>query len=604
MHTYQINDFVSWQENGNTERGRIIGIHGKKAEILLWWGYTVTKSLAELTYLPPIVLHNDPFRRLVRLEGNALEQCEENDPERFVNGDGYRVTVEDLLAALEKLSAGQLEAEGVEQWLDFLEAVLQKQPDSEGIYTQTDVLRSMCSYIRYAWGCSELTPLTDAIQEGRSFLEDRNLEYRLRRYPLYFKEALLRELSEDVQMQQASEESVELYRMFALELAEAGNPCGLDAVGYGCYGGNRAFACDWQRSRECISRLFELEEVPRKAFLANTLGYIYYYGRCSDGVPDYAQAYKYFSFAAFNGVYEAKYKIADMYLNGYGVCRSPETARTMIGQLYEENLPYICNGQFDCKFADVALRMGKLSEDSGDAEQALYYYTQAEYAIRMRMAEVNSYGDAKVAAAIRSALTELQAQTGFRVKRSVRCCSLEWLLDPHLRSGNALELVIRKQNAHTYKLTFSHHKRWGKEKKLFLTLPEIGLCGLYSKITATYEAREALEEALLDRTLVVDECNYQGFCYDGSLLLETDGVFLIRNSKSKQEKIYRLVSVSFGSGALYDYICEDPTVTEGDRVLVNAAGEEKTVTVCRVHEKREWELALPGKAYKKVIRKV
>ena len=35
--------------------------------------------------------------------------------------------------------------------------------------------------------------------------------------------------------------------------------------------------------------------MPKKAFLANTLGYIYYYGRCNNGNPEYELAYKYAS---------------------------------------------------------------------------------------------------------------------------------------------------------------------------------------------------------------------------------------------------------------------------------------------------------------------
>ena len=97
--------------------------------------------------------------------------------------------------------------------------------------------------------------------------------------------------------------------------------------------------------------------------LANTLGYIAYYGRCEDGIPDYETAYKYFSFAAFNGVYEAQYKIADMFQKGNGVTRSPETAQGMIQRLYNENLRYIQRGIFASKFADVALRMGGLFAD-------------------------------------------------------------------------------------------------------------------------------------------------------------------------------------------------------------------------------------------------
>jgi hypothetical protein len=356
--------------------------------------------------------------------------------------------------------------------------------------------------------------------------------------------------------------------------------------------------------------LFEIEdEMPKKAFLANTLGYIYYYGRCTDGVPDYEAAYKYFSFAAFNEVYEAQYKIADMFKNGYGVVKSPETAKNIIGMLYNENIKYTRDGEFNCKFADIALRMGGMCTDRDDGEndyeEALYYYTQAEFAIRMRMLEANYYGDSKVCDAIVDALASTKEKLSFKPRHSVRYYSLIGLLNAEATEGRMLDLVIKKKSDLTYQMTFVPHKRLGEKRgrKMFLTVPAIGMCGLFSKLTLMYKAREAIDESILDRVLVVDEISYNELFYDGARIFFTDGYYVLKNNKKRDDKTYCFASVSFGGAKLYDYLCDDDGVCVGDRVIVVANGEEKEVVVCKIFEKTESEMSLPLKSYKHIIKK-
>jgi hypothetical protein len=154
-------------------------------------------------------------------------------------------------------------------------------------------------------------------------------------------------------------------------------------------------------------------------------------------------------------------------------------------------------------------------------------------------------------------------------------------------------------------MTFVPHKRLGEKRgrKMFITVPGIGMCGLYSKLTVTYKAQEALDETVIGRNLVVDEIGYQEFFCDGARLFFANGYYILKNNKTPDGKKYRFVSVSFGGSKLYDYLCDDEGVSVGDRVWVNAGGEDKEVLVCRVFEKSEREMSLPLKAYKKIIKK-
>ena len=613
MHEFKQNEFVKWEQDGCVFCGKIVSLNKTSARIMLGCDWEEQIPLSKLVYLPPILLDENGFRALVRLECDIFAVFDGNIAENCICVGDCRVTVEDFVFALQKINQNGLDENTVYAWCDFVGSrlLLQATESHTDVYSENDVLRSMHTYIYLPWSGFRAERIPNAIEEGTFFIEDRNKPFLERRYPLYIKERLIENLENDAVMNEADDSHIALYRLFAEELAEANNIYGLNAVGYGCYGGNRAFDCDWVRSRDCITRLFEIEdEMPKKAFLANTLGYIYYYGRCNDGNPEYELAYKYFSFAAFNEVYEAQYKIADMFKNGYGVAKSPETAKNIIGRLYNENIKYIRDGEFNCKFADIALRMGGMytaddDEEDNDYEAALYYYTQAEFAIRMRMLEANYYGDSKVSEAIAKALAETKEKLSFKPLRSVRLYTLVGLLGDETADGRKLDLFIKKQGELTYKMTFTAHKKLGEKRgrKLFITVPDIEMCGLFPKLTATYKADEALPEGVLNRVLVVDEMSHHEFFCDGVRLLCTNGYYILKSNKKATETSYRFVSVSFGGSKLYDYLCDDVSVQVGDHVTVGATGEEKEVVVCRIFKKNETELPLPLRAYKTILRK-
>ena len=613
MHNFQVNDYVKWEQDGSIQVGKIIAVNKTSANVFMDYDWVERVPFSKLTYLPPIHLEKNEYLSIIRLDSDILKVLGDNVIENIINVDGYEITVEDFLVALQKLLADEFDKDMFYAWCEFIgNALASKSTDvNTDIYTEKDVLRSMHTYIYHPWSGFNAEQIPAAIEEGTIFLEDKNKPFLERRYPLYIKERLIENLENDAVMNEATDEHIALYRLFAEELAETNNIYGLNAVGYGCYGGNRAFDCDWSRSRDCIARLFEIEdEMPKKAFLANTLGYIYYYGRCNDGNPEYELAYKYFSFAAFNEVYEAQYKIADMFKNGYGVAKSPETAKNIIGRLYNENIKYIRDGEFNCKFADVALRMGGMyagneDNESNDYKEALYYYTQAEFAIRMRMLEANYYGDSKVCDAISSALATVKEKLEFKPKRRAQFYSLVGLLGAETSDGRKLDLVIKKQGELTYKMTFTAHKKLGEKRrrKLFITVPGVEMCGLFQKLTLTYKANEVLPDDILDRVLVVDEITYHEFYCDGARLLFTNGYYILKSNKKATATSYRFLSVSFGGSKLYDYLCDDVSVQVGDHVIVDATGEEKEVVVCRIFEKNETEISLPLKAYKTILRK-
>ena len=77
-----------------------------------------------------------------------------------------------------------------------------------------------------------------------------------------------------------------------------------------------------------------------------------------------------------------------------------------------------------------------------------------------------------------------------------------------------------------------------------------------------------------------------------------------KKSNTITSRTYHLASIRFdGSNGTYDYICDDLSVKEGDRVVVMGYDGETEVTVVSVSDKDESELLLPVEKYKKVLRK-
>lgn len=532
MHMLQVNDYVKWEEDGFVWVGRIrsISASGRTATVETWCFEFKRKLVSGLTYLPPLVLNAAEYRDFIRLESYDSALLKDNCGENTVNVDNCPLAVEDAICALRRIRAGKVEKYVCAFWEEHVRGTLFKDEKHEGVYTESDLWERFCNAVYTyldedrEWGEAYLDK---AIAEAEIFLEDREKPFDRRRYPSYIKEWLIDD-EDGIDPDKASEEERVLYRLFADELAEQGNYHGLRAVAYSCYGGNAAFACDWKRSEECLLKLFDMtEDAYDRAFFANSLGYIYYYGRVSDA-PDYERAYKYFSFAAFNGVEEARYKIADMYTNGYGVVASKATAYHILQELYTETLADIKREDFRFKFADVAWRMGNSlvgseDENENDYEAALYYYMQADYAIRKQMEKVTLYGDELVAARITDSLAKAKEKTNFKPRARMHCDNLFNLFENMLDRDHKLNLTIHKEDDLTYRLTFTDRHRYSDNTKLFLIVPELDVCGHFSKLVVEYHTETPPDESILDRPLVIDEVTRsEALLHDGEVVLQRE----------------------------------------------------------------------------------
>lgn len=490
MDEIKVGDIVCCEET--FENMVVVRVDGNEAPVRFMddrWSFDPKEMrvpLTDLERLPSIPLNSEEYRCFVRLEVDIAGFFDGNVWENVINFEKYPLLVEDLLVAFKTIRRERIDQDFCDMWISCIRMELERQTTlSKGeVYNERDAIVDMLNSVSPDSESFFMTGLDNAIEEGEIFLEDRDKPPYERRYPNEFKREFVRYFNDHTDMFSRLKEEqtnyIDMYRFFAEGLADEFDRDGLVAVGYGCYGGNEAFECDWERSRDCMLTLIDIDDmIDGQARYANTLGYIYYYGRCNGGVPDYEKAYKYFSFAAFNGIYEARYKVADMFDNGYYVSKSKGTAIRMVFELYRENIRYIKKGNFDCKFADIALRLGGYCEELGfkrrreccDAdeiyedfnipfsdpfyggvsgldyifEDALYYYTQAKYAIDRRMECHDYYGDGKVKRSIESALDRVKSSTGFELKESVTFSTMGDVLKDAIE-GKKLDMVIKKSD--------------------------------------------------------------------------------------------------------------------------------------------------------------
>ncbi|MBP5262692.1 MAG: sel1 repeat family protein [Clostridiales bacterium] len=265
-------------------------------------------------------------------------------------------------------------------------------------------------------------PVTDLfdidllLEEINMFEEDCDRPVSERQFSERMRERFIMQLDNNVLLDDSDEDTKMLWKQFTDELAELGNFNAMRIKAYACYGGNSVYACDWKESARLLEILWREHSFGQAA---NTLGYIYYYGRLApDGKPDYEKAFFYFSIGSTYGIVESKYKLADMFVNGYYVARNEKLARDIISDLYHETRYRFENGDFGCDFADLAYRMGKLFRDAscyeldstsrkGALEVSKIYLLQARFAIEQRMRTDYSYGDDKVKDNIDKMLAEV-----------------------------------------------------------------------------------------------------------------------------------------------------------------------------------------------------
>ena len=616
---------VSFKSGRKTMYARVLKIKGKYALVSLQdsmrWGETQNVLLDSLTYEPPVMLSVERIRKFARFEIRYEELIEGREHADVRITESYQIVPEDLKTAILNcrkygISDEEFGAEYFWPLWDEIYFGVEIETAINGPDEETEEMKQIpnkYTVFATAWDMlirkyeyGEKVSLDEIVTEIQTWEDNKDKPLLEREYTLEQRREFLKYWN-DERIKEASEELKSAYRMILDSMCAENDKEALRMKAYACYGdGNAVYGQDWQTSMDCLLKLMEVDPNPQTA---NTLGYMYYYGRCTDGVPEYDKAFYYFSIGAAGGYYESRYKLSDMFLHGYGVAKNPEASARLIWLLYDEQVKKIRNGEFGCNFADVALRAGNICKEGidcyPDPDKAYFYYLQAQYAIRMRMMAEDYYGDQKVAKGIEEAIAEIFPKTNYvKPKQTVHLYGAYYLLQHGLRRRHHMEMKIRRLSDSEAKL-ICRIVPYESEKyapKLFVTVPEAHYCGLIEKITITVKKVQHLEKYEDSDNLCIDSVSGPDFYFYGKKVATIEGDYVFTVPRNR-EKSHSFVSVTFSPGGKrYDYLCEIP-VRVGDKVIVKVKDEEKEVTVVSAFKKTESELALPLKDYKRILRK-
>jgi hypothetical protein len=493
--------------------------------------------------VPSVTVTREELKAFARYEISYLALKKGNRYAQIVSKDNYSITVNDVLTAVINLQKKHDASFDPEDWYYGIDEELENCMllDYEQ-YMEEDGLPNAASILSNAW-----TELSFIIEECRksdlkkiqkeieTSLANLKRPFTKRVYTDWQKEEYLRFFDQSNRISAQPKKYRDLWKQFVEDLCAKGNEYAIYTKAYACYGnGNGVYKTDWKTSTECLLKLMKKAPDPG---IANTLGYMYYYGRVNHGKPQYDKAFKYFSIGAAAGVHESIYKLSDMFLHGYGVSKDIDTAYYLIDQLYQECLEGFIDGEHLNEFADVALRMGGYYENkenwSRDANIAYYYYLQAQYALQLRRQAMEIYGDDSVSKHIKEAITKIKPMTTYKVpQKTVHCTSVSRLLDSQLRQGNLIEMTVHTGKGKEKELTFTAlSKVNGQTVPFLVTVPEADYCQLKNEVTVSVKdiTRWHIVEPKL--AILFNEAVDGSFYLFGDEIADIDGDYVYKVKK-------------------------------------------------------------------------
>ncbi len=467
----------------------------------------------EVEIMRKITYTLEELRKIVRMEDLGSEIWEAAEEKDIICDGVYDITLDDIEAALNRISEEKLPAADVLRWHKYLrdtfrghigpEDIMESQykPDHP-VYKFPDSERNVLAFVMTCADAlsveikikgedkrgDQLTTADSLTEYIRCFRENRKLPEEQWSYPDFMKTAYIDGFNDDRVLEEASEEQRAKYMSYVEELAPKGNLMALHSRCCGRYRGNAVYEQDFRAAKEDAEKLFELTRGPE---YANILGCICYYGRCG-GSPDYDAALKYFIYGAANGVHESICKLADMYMNGYGTWKSPETAYKMMLKLYGELYSGYAADEDEDDFADVALRMGNMklhgSGTGRDVMEAVAYLLEAEYAAKKRT-EGHDYCGDETLSAVRKCLDEAREIMPPK-KNEGRVMDKDfWSVSRLLADDYDITWEAQRLESGGWFITFRRRPKPGEEKaeKVSITIPQIYYCAFTDNVSGYVE---------------------------------------------------------------------------------------------------------------------
>lgn len=391
----------------------------------------------------------------------------------------YSITMEDLAAGLKTALADGTSMTDVQAWLEQVIDWLGDDVIWENLAEYNDrevnpvtilvclywVLKDAERFVRDGKNDDCLKELKDALGIIEAWQRTGFDPERLNEYP----DQMLRYLVEGLNAGNIDREDTstqQVFRKCTDILCEHRDTDAMDVRAYCWYCGTAVYPQNWEKARDAYLEIYELTG---DAYPANVLGYIYYYGRCTVGMPEYEKALHWFSIGHAGGNNESSYKLGDLFFHGYAVKQNPKIALELYKKVYDDTLSRFEYGQSSTNFADAARRLGECYRTGtgcdANPERAYSYYLQARLALQKRIEKDKRIGDDSVMDQIRGKIESLretytnQAKTmktayphwlEWAVGSDKRGCLLTW---EHLEDGK-LSMTCRRLPGSEYDRTY------------------------------------------------------------------------------------------------------------------------------------------------------
>jgi len=321
---------------------------------------------------------------------------------------------------------------------------------------------------------------------------------------------VIAEYTRDEDLKKASPEERALFKDFVKKLYRLGDVQAMRILAWSYYEGNVCYRRNWNKAKDLLLEIFEKIGDPAAA---NSLGYIYYYGHCNNGVPQYEEAFKYFSYAALDGIDESIYLVADMLIHGTGVRKNVDMGMEMLVTGYRETLIDICQGNFDSRFAEYAYRMGIASKEGliyGLGNRDSYrFFLEAKLALEKRK-KLNFSSDKEKLEDIEAVLAEMSETLNLDLDRDEIKADYPIFINQMYDDKFPVKVgIYKKKGASDYTLKisrFSFNDILGGIKrdldedlaeeyvpKILVTYPELSYCDIVSEIEFRLEEGQILK---------------------------------------------------------------------------------------------------------------
>jgi hypothetical protein len=515
---WEKNEFVQYTTETGQKKVLITGIYGDTIEVTgINEEIHVMTTERTLTKIPPVTIPKEALQKFCRFEGSLEEAVGSGYPEVNVVPDSpYQMTLEDLEAALKK-SVAEKDDAGIISWANVLlktdvynaaglkaACTLPSDCFDDGLPNRYSVMEEVLELLHFYSGEDEdeYKP-KDMVDILATFHANEARPLKERDYEdLDKKHFVTRWLTSSSWENFAGDaakkkEYQDYWKQCVEELSARKDYNSFYAKGLACSeGDNPIYAKDEETAIACFKEALKIRPLPE---LARRIGKIYA-GVGTNGMPDWEQAYKYYSIAAIGKDAEASYLLADMFLLGHGVERNNTNAKNLVWEHYYEQMELFNQGKENW-FAEYAYEAGQVAvADFPEIEfqEAYRYFLQADTAEKTKV-NADKIHHEYFLRMTSSIMESLLPNTNYSHPRNyLQYDCLESFITEALDNDSNLILTMHKDDAIGEEfITLKRQKtEEGIQPKLLVTVPQAQYCAQVDEVTLTVDnlADSDLEE--------------------------------------------------------------------------------------------------------------